>query len=119
MFRNNSGRSSRRVTLKRRHTGDVGLVLGAGDAARLPGRVAVVRVDRRTVAGLVALRTVGVRLRFGRCRLRLDSAWNQPVARGATLVSEVRRRTAGCRHADRLTPRCLVSILATCIQAAV
>ena len=95
-------------------TGNVRLVLGARDAALLRGVVAVEVVDRRTVAGLVALRTVGVRLRSGGGRLRLDASRYEPVARLTALSAEVGRRTAVRRDTDSRAPRRLVAVLAVC-----
>jgi len=110
------------VTLCQRETartGDVGLVLGARDAALLRRVVAVEVVDGRAVAGLVSVRTVGAGLRRRRSarRRRLDASRHELAARLAALVAEVGWRAAVRRHSDRRAPRRLVAVLAVCAAA--
>jgi len=65
------------------------LILGTGNAAGFRRVVAVFSLDRGTVAGLVSVRTVGVRRWFGGGRLRLDSSRYELITRGAALLAEI------------------------------
>ena len=71
------------------HTGYICFVLGTRDAALFSGIVALVSFNRLAVAGLVSLRTVGVRDWLGWGRLLLHSSRHQFVTRGAALLPEV------------------------------